>query len=213
MCCEERWSYINHDGDIRIPFVFESSRAPTQVFRDRVAGVKIDARCGFIDHSGGFVVRPEYEDLKSFSEGYAPVRQTGKWGMINSDGKLVVDCRFDELGELNGGLAFAKADGKAGFISSGGSWVIHPEFDRCYPFLEPWRWRGKLAAFIAIFGATDRLYGHPKRVLSFKCLMSLDRHNGNRGVRPPQTFIETSSGRAATSFSRSFSRSSESFTR
>jgi WG containing repeat len=107
-------------------------RSPTQA----EAGLEwaTRGRCGFIDHSGCFVVRPEYEDVKSFSEGYAPVRQNGKWGMINPDGELAVDCRFDELGELNGGLAFAKADGKAGFISPSGSWVIQPEFDRCYPF-------------------------------------------------------------------------------
>jgi WG containing repeat len=134
VCRDERWGFVDHSGEIRIPFVFETSRALTRIFRNGVAGVKIDGRCGFIDHSGGFIVRPEYEDLKSFSEGHAPVRQNGKWGMINLDGRLVVDCRFDELGELNGGLAFAKADGKAGFVSYCGSWVIQPEFDRCYPF-------------------------------------------------------------------------------
>jgi hypothetical protein len=134
VCRDERWGFVDHRGAIRIPFVFEKSRARSRIFRNGVAGVKIDGRCGFIDHSGGFVVRPEYEDLKSFAEGYAPVRQGGKWGMINSDGRLVVDCRFDELGELNGGLAFAKADGRAGFVSNSGSWVIQPEFDRCYPF-------------------------------------------------------------------------------
>ena len=80
------------------------------------------------------MVKPEYEDLKSFSESNAPVRQNGKWGMITTDGKLTVECRFDEVGELSEGLAFAQFDGKSGFISSRGTWVIQPEFDRCYPF-------------------------------------------------------------------------------
>jgi hypothetical protein len=134
VCRDERWGFVDHSGEIKIPIALEKSRARTRIFRNGVAGVQIDGRSGFIDNAGNFVVRPEYQDLKSFSEGYAPVRQNEKWGMIDSDGKLVVDCRFDELGELNGGLAFAKADGKAGFVSPTGSWLIQPEFDRCYPF-------------------------------------------------------------------------------
>jgi len=135
VCRDTRWGFVDYAGNIRVPFVFEKSRANARIFRDGLAGVKIDGRCGFINQAGEFVIKPAYEDLKHFSEGYAPVRLNGKWGTIDLEGNLTIDCRFDELGELNGGLAFAKLDGKAGFISSTGLWVIQPQFDRCYPFV------------------------------------------------------------------------------
>ena len=69
--------------------MFEKSRANVRMFRNGLAGVKIDGLCGFIDHAGEFVIKPEYEDLKHFSEGYAPVRRNGKWGMINLDGNVM----------------------------------------------------------------------------------------------------------------------------
>jgi hypothetical protein len=153
VCRDERWGFVDHSGEVKIPLVFEKSRVRARVFRNGVAGVQIDGRCGFIDNSGKFVVRPEYQDLKSFSEGHAPVRQNGKWGLIDSDGNLVVDCQFDELGDLNGGLAFAKADGKAGFVSPTGSWVIQPEFDRCYPFFGP----------LALVRRAGGVYGYIRR--------------------------------------------------
>jgi hypothetical protein len=80
------------------------------------------------------VIKPEYEDVRSFSEGCAPVCRNRKWGLIDLDGVLVVDFRFDQLGPLEGGMAPAKLDGKAGFVSASGSWAIQPAFDRCYRF-------------------------------------------------------------------------------
>jgi hypothetical protein len=84
VCRDGRWGYIDHAGEMKIPLVFDSSRAS---FRHGVAGVKIDGRCGFIDTLGAFVIRPEYEEVKPFSEGCAPVKRDGKWGMIDPQGK------------------------------------------------------------------------------------------------------------------------------
>jgi hypothetical protein len=92
-----------------------------------------------VNYSGSFVVKPEYQDVRSFCEGFAPVRRNCKWGLTDLDGVLVVEFQFDELGALNGGLAPAKLDRKAGFVSAAGLWAIQPAFDRCYQFF------GKLA--------------------------------------------------------------------
>ena len=82
---EGRWGYIDNRGEIKIPLVFEGPRA--QAFRNGVAAVQLDGRWGFIDDGGSFVVKPQYEDLRSFAEGYAPVQRRRKWGLINADGK------------------------------------------------------------------------------------------------------------------------------
>jgi hypothetical protein len=132
VCVDGRWGFIDRDGKLEIPTVFEGPRP--KGLRDGIAGVRIDGRWGFIDRSGSFVVKPEYEELRSFSEGCACVRRDGKWGMIDTDGRLVLECQFDELEPLNTGMAPAKIDGKAGFLSATGKWLIEPKFDRCLSF-------------------------------------------------------------------------------
>ncbi len=134
VCRDDRWGFVDHRANVRIPFVFEKSRARARLFQNGLAAVRLDGLYGFINHSGRFVVSPKYEDAKSFSEGFAPVRQKEGWGMIDLEGKTVIPCQFEEFGELSGGMAFAKSDGKAGFICAAGSWVIQPTFERCYPF-------------------------------------------------------------------------------
>ena len=132
VCMDDRWGFIDWAGKLEIPTVFEG---PTpKRFHDGIAGVRIDGSWGFIDRSGSFVVKPEYEELRSFSEGRACVRLDGKWGMIDMDGQLVLECQFDELEPLNIGMAPAKIDGKAGFLSAKGKWLIEPKFDRCLSF-------------------------------------------------------------------------------
>ncbi len=132
VCIDDRLGYINRNGGLEIPTVFEGPNATG--FRDGIAGVRIDGRWGFIDRYGSFVIKPEYEEVRPFSEGRACVRQDGKWGLIDTDGRQVLDCQFDELRGLNAGMAPAKMDGKAGFVSDTGKWLIESRFDRCFGF-------------------------------------------------------------------------------
>src|SRR6266566_2824595 len=43
-----KWGYIDRNGSVRIPRRFDSASA----FREGLAVVQVDAKCGFIDHSG-----------------------------------------------------------------------------------------------------------------------------------------------------------------
>jgi len=130
--CDGCWGYIDHSGEVRIPFVFEGSSA--RRFRYGLAGVQIDGRWGFVDESGGFVIKPQYDNVKDFSEGYAAVQRDQKWGVIDIEGNLAVDFQFDDLGEFTGGTASAEIEGNAGFVLPTGTWVIRPEFKKCYRF-------------------------------------------------------------------------------
>lgn len=132
VCMDDRWGFIDRAGKLEIPTVFEG---PTpKRFHDGIAGARIDGCWGFIDRSGSFVIKPEYEKIRSFSEECACVQRNGKWGLIDTDGRQVLDCQFDELEPLNAGMAPAKMDGKAGFLSAKGEWLIEPKFDRCLSF-------------------------------------------------------------------------------
>jgi len=61
---------------------------------DGYAAVKIDGRWGFIDKKGSIVIKPQYDDVGSFSLGLAPVRMNEEWGYIDVHNQIVIEPTF-----------------------------------------------------------------------------------------------------------------------
>lgn len=74
---------------------FRQGRAPVQFS---------DGLWGFVDKHGQTIVRPEYQDADSFSEGLARVRKGGLNGYIDLDGRLVLPFKYARSGRLRQGL-------------------------------------------------------------------------------------------------------------
>ena len=99
---------------------------------------------GFIDVSGHVVIRPDFDDVGSFSEGLAAVGvDTDKdrhgcfncdkgrlWGFVDKQGKLVAMPQYRLVGRFSEGLAPVQDDNqKWGYINSRGDVVIPFAFD------------------------------------------------------------------------------------
>lgn len=78
------------------------------------AAVKIGDKWGFVDSNGETVIKPKYEEARSFSNGMAGVRENGVWNFINTKDKTVIDAGFDNVIDFS-------ASGKC-FIESKGYW-------------------------------------------------------------------------------------------
>ncbi len=59
-------------------------------FSEGLAAVQTLTHWGFIDHSGKYVVEPQFDGVWNFSEGLAGFRIEGKFGFIGRDGKLML---------------------------------------------------------------------------------------------------------------------------
>jgi len=129
-----RSGYIDRTGAISIPAGFAVAR-PFCV--DGTAAVRVGSRWGIIDVHGGFVVRPEYQEIHCFSEGLAAAKR-GKWGFIDKAGTFVVPPQFDGAGDFSEGLASFESGtlqhAVYGFIDRKGSAVVPPKYARIYPF-------------------------------------------------------------------------------
>lgn len=68
---------------------------------DSYAAVKTGGKWGFIDKEGKMVIEPQYEEARSFSNGFAAVKEGGKWGFINTDNNMVISPEFDETKDFN----------------------------------------------------------------------------------------------------------------
>ncbi|MCQ5129692.1 WG repeat-containing protein [Butyricicoccus faecihominis] len=51
------------------------------------------------------LVKPTYEEVSSFSDGWAAVKQNGKWGYINESGDMVIQPKYDWAGPFGEGVA------------------------------------------------------------------------------------------------------------
>jgi len=113
-------------------------------FFEGLAFVQEDARYGWIDTQGKFVIAaPDGCDLASrFSEGLAAYRVGGRWGYIDRQGRVVVPAIYDKAEDFSEGLACVcvgagrSNPGKFGFIDKKGLWVIKPQFVGASSFSE-----------------------------------------------------------------------------
>lgn len=97
---------------------------------------------GFKNEGGKFVIKPNYDDAREFSEGLAAVRlgdkydddclltESGKWGFINTKGKTVIPFQFYAVLPFKEGLALTvTSEKKVGYINKKGEWKIKPVYD------------------------------------------------------------------------------------
>ncbi|HZL49367.1 MAG TPA: WG repeat-containing protein [Terracidiphilus sp.] len=117
------WGLINKAGNYVVQAQFPSADA--NGLSDGLMGV-CQSKCGYIDRSGAFVVKPQFDSVSTFSEGLAAVQINSKWGYINTAGRIVINPQFDQVSLFSGGLAAVTTSGHAGTIDKEGKYVVNP---------------------------------------------------------------------------------------
>ena len=110
---------------------------------------------GFIDKYGDVVIRPQWDYVSNFNEGYAIVGKNPdssfsdiseknepvlldcvKWGVIDYMGNVIVKPQYDAIDDFHEGLAGFELRGKHGYLNTSGDVAIEPIFERCGKFHE-----------------------------------------------------------------------------
>lgn len=55
---------------------------------------KEGSKWGYVDTDGKVMIKPQYDEARSYSNGLAAVCKDGKWGFINGNGEVVIDYQF-----------------------------------------------------------------------------------------------------------------------
>ncbi len=87
-----------------------------------------DKKIGFVDSSGKWVIEPQFDKARAFSDGLAPVANGKTWGYINEQGEMVIEPQFRDAEVFSDGLAPVK-DKEWGFIDTSGKLVIPMDYD------------------------------------------------------------------------------------
>ncbi len=87
-----------------------------------------DKKVGFVDSSGKWIIEPQFDKARTFSDGLAPVANGKTWGYINEKGEMAIDPKFRDAEVFSDGLAPVK-DKNWGFINTSGKLVIPMDYD------------------------------------------------------------------------------------
>ncbi len=123
-------------------------------FKDGLAAVKMNGKCGYINESGKCVIPYKYEDAQSFSDGLAAVRLNGNYGYIAMDGSCVIPFMYKDADPFNDGIAYVTTlDNRKGVIDNSGAFYNSPSevyakfssYARQYvePRVNQWQKKGK----------------------------------------------------------------------
>ncbi|MCO5268664.1 MAG: WG repeat-containing protein [Brumimicrobium sp.] len=109
-----KWSYVNSKNEkLKVP-------SADKYFDFQENGIAIittvDKKVGLIDRSGKYILEPQYEVIKPFSNGRARYKDGAKWGMIDTKGKVVIKAEYDEIGDYNKNGYWAKKGASFGLF-------------------------------------------------------------------------------------------------
>lgn len=121
-----KYGFLDKNGDIAIPFMFDWVSS----FENGFAGVVLDGKAGFIDRNCNAVIDPIYQDATFYVDNVFFVKQNNKWGAINLNAKEVIEFQFDELGIYQNGLIPVCKYGKWGILDMHGEFQIATRFDK-----------------------------------------------------------------------------------
>ncbi|HRR89472.1 MAG TPA: WG repeat-containing protein [Eubacteriales bacterium] len=91
------------------------------LFKEGLACVEREEKCGFIDRDNHLVIPCTYDTAMSFSEGLAMIVENNKCGYINKNNELVIPCQFEAATAFEDGKARVKLDGRWGYIYPDGT--------------------------------------------------------------------------------------------
>ena len=135
---EEKHGYIDANGKIAIPFLFDFDRQTMDrsEFRNGYAEVREKGKSTLIDTIGNKIIPAVYDDLHFYGiDMPVAARRKTKWGFISMENKTVIPFKYDQVNSFSEGLAVVRTGKFSGVIDSSGKTVI----PFLYEFISPFR--------------------------------------------------------------------------
>ncbi|WP_321436654.1 WG repeat-containing protein [uncultured Bacteroides sp.] len=102
-----------------------------QFFHNGLGPVKIGGKWGYINKSGEFIIKPQFDHAYEFNDnGLASVDINGRCGYINKFGKLVIEPQFEVAINFDStGYAEVQQNKKRGLINMSGKFILEPKYE------------------------------------------------------------------------------------
>ena len=93
MNADEKWGYVDGDGRVRIPFVWEEASAFNDNAYTKVRGIK---GSGLINRKGEVIIEPLWESMSGIDEfGLLTARGAREWVRLNLQGEVILRVGYN----------------------------------------------------------------------------------------------------------------------
>lgn len=114
-------AYVAKNGKPLTPFMFDVANE----FKNGFAIASTESKYGLIDLSGGFSIRPLFEEIVWIDQQLVKAENSeSKWGILNVRGDTLTPFLYDYIGEYSTRRALVVKAGKCGFVNDSGVVVI-----------------------------------------------------------------------------------------
>ncbi len=120
-----KWGYLDLQGGVAIPFVYDGART----FSGRFATVEKGEKWGYVDQKGEVVIPIEFDEAWDFGSGLAPAKIGTHSGFIDKTGKFVIDLDYSAADGFRDGSdvsTFWTEDNEFGYVNKAGKVIWGP---------------------------------------------------------------------------------------
>lgn len=126
--------YENMKYNTGLPY--DSADIPNKS-KSNVYHIQKDGKVGLLNDKLEMIVKPIYDEISSFYNGFAYIVKNSKYGFINTKGEVVISLEYDDAGVFSEGLAPVVSRGMWGFINIKNEVIIDFKFTgNMSPFVE-----------------------------------------------------------------------------
>ncbi|MBR8830383.1 MAG: WG repeat-containing protein [Chlorogloea purpurea SAG 13.99] len=117
MLINEKWGYINREGQFIITLGFEEARK----FAQGLATVRVNNLWGYINGDGEIAIKPQFYGAIEFSEELGAVVKGDLWGYIDRSVCFIIPPQYHTVENFVGGLAKVNRYFQSSYIARTGS--------------------------------------------------------------------------------------------
>jgi len=99
-----------------------------------VSPVKFEGKYGFIDKSGDWHIKPTFDSLGIFYNGYADSYRNGKNGIIDSKGIIIIENKYDFVGHVENDIALILLNDQFNYVDLQGQLISNKYFSDAEDF-------------------------------------------------------------------------------
>ena len=118
--------FMNHPHYLNLHWInYESNKAYAIV-------QNVNNKYGVINQEGKLLLKPIYDSITYFFEGFMRIQIGKKYGLVNENFEVVLKPTYDEIHEFVEKIALVKNDNKWGCINKDIKVKIKPTYDKIY---------------------------------------------------------------------------------
>ena len=92
----------------------------------------VDGKFGVINQKGKLLLKPIYESITYFFDGFMKIEVGGNYGLVNRDFKIVLKPIYTSISEFTGNIAIVEQKSSFGCINKDMELKIKPTYDKIY---------------------------------------------------------------------------------